>query len=102
MVQPPAETARGGDWKQVFLPGHVGLEGAKCPGLPAGSRRRMRPREESPLIFPRRVGGIQLGRRRPKSAAWLPKESGGAPRITTLLESLLSSLANTHPGIAMT
>ena len=27
MVQPPAETAREGDWKQVFLSGHVGLEG---------------------------------------------------------------------------
>ena len=24
-----------------------------------GSRKRMRPWEESPLIFPRRVGGIQ-------------------------------------------
>lgn len=41
-------TARGGDWKQAFLSGHVGLEGAKCPGKPAGSRRRMHPREESP------------------------------------------------------
>ena len=58
MAQPPAETARGRDWKQVFLPGHVGLEGAKCPELPAGSRRRMHPREESPLLFPRRVGRI--------------------------------------------
>lgn len=58
-AQPPAETAGGGDWKQAFLSGHVGLEAAKCPALPAGSRRRMHPWEESPLIFPRRVGGIQ-------------------------------------------